>query len=78
MSGLKTEDSYGLNVGDLIQLNKLAPGVSSAPGLILSLPDELGQIDILIEGTKRTVHWNQVLPIIKLCKVSHENKQKSI
>ena len=78
MPDLKTEDSYGLNVGDLVQLNKLAPGVSSAPGLILSLPDELGQVDILIEGTKRTVHWNQVLPIIKLCEVAHEDKQKSI
>ena len=64
MSNSKVSGAYGLNVGDLIRFNKLAPGVSSAPGLILSLPNDRGEIDVLVDGTKQTVHWNQVLHIV--------------
>lgn len=56
--------SYGLIVGDLVFMNELAPGDSSIPGLLLSLPGDSGKVDILIEGTKRTVFWNQIKPYI--------------
>jgi len=56
--------SYGLHVGDLVFMNKLAPGDSSIPGLLLSLPDDTGQVDVLINGMKRSIYWNQIKPYI--------------
>ena len=57
-------DSYGLCIGDLVFMNELAPGDSSIPGLLLSLPGDTGRVDVLISGTKRTVNWNQIKPYI--------------
>ena len=57
-------NSYGLSVGDLVFMNELAPGDSSIPGLLLSLPGDTGQVDILIDGMKRNVYWNQIKPYI--------------
>ena len=61
--------SYGLKIGDLVFMSELVPGNSSIPGLLLSLPsdksdDSRGTVDVLYEGTKRTVYWNQVKPYI--------------
>ena len=56
--------SYGLRIGDLVFMNELVPGSSSIPGLLLCLPEESGRVDILIEGTKRTVYWNQIKPCL--------------
>jgi len=55
-------NSYGLNIGDLVFMNELAPGDSSIPGLLLSLPGDTGQVDVLINGMKRNVYWNQIKP----------------
>ena len=58
------KSSYGLSIGDLVVMNPPDPG--SAPGLVLSAPDNDGNIDILISGTKRKVGWTQVRPINKI------------
>lgn len=60
-------ESYGLKIGDLVFMSELAPGSSSIPGLLLSLPSDIpgenkGKVDVLHDGMKRTVYWNQVKP----------------
>lgn len=56
--------SYGLNIGDLVFMSDLVPGNSSIPGLLLSIPDSVGQVDVLVGGAKKKVHWNQVKPYV--------------
>ena len=56
--------TYGLAIGDLVFMSDLVPGNSSIPGLLLSIPDSIGQVDVLVGGAKKTVQWNQVKPFL--------------